>query len=122
MPTPAKARVVPAVKDAAKADKPGKALSKTSDAATKMIHARVDARIKKKATKTLQKMGLTMSDAVRVFLTRVASEEKMPFEVKVPNATTRAAMKEANQIIRARKARFATSKDLFDELEKVSSK
>ncbi len=39
-------------------------------------------------------MGLSVSDAVRVLLTRVAAEKALPFEVKVPNARTRVAMKE----------------------------
>jgi DNA-damage-inducible protein J len=40
-------------------------------------------------------MGVTVSDAVRVLLTRVAAEKALPFEVKAPNATTAAAIEEA---------------------------
>jgi DNA-damage-inducible protein J len=64
-------------------------------ATTEMVHVRIDKRIKTKAAKTLASMGLSVSDAVRVLLTRVAAEKALPFDVKVPNATTVAAMREA---------------------------
>jgi DNA-damage-inducible protein J len=66
-------------------------------AATEMVHVRVEKRIKTQAAKTLAAMGLSVSDAVRVLLTRVAAEKALPFEVKVPNATTAAAMREARK-------------------------
>jgi len=65
--------------------------------ATEMVHVRIDKRVKAKATKTLSAMGLSVSDAVRVLLTRVAVEQALPFEVKVPNATTAAAMRESRR-------------------------
>jgi len=91
--------------------------SETVMAATAMIHVRVDEDVKTQATETLALMGLSVSDAVRVFLKRVIIEQAMPFEVRVPNAETRAAMAEAEAIVRDRNARFATAKDLFDALE-----
>jgi DNA-damage-inducible protein J len=63
--------------------------------ATEMVHIRIDKRVKARATKALSAMGLSVSDAVRVLLTRVAAEKALPFEVKVPNAVTQAAMREA---------------------------
>jgi DNA-damage-inducible protein J len=63
-------------------------------------------------------MGLSVSDAVRVFLTRVATEKRLPFELKVPNSQTRAAMQEVDEMLRSRRARFATSEELFDDLAK----
>jgi DNA-damage-inducible protein J len=63
--------------------------------ATEMVHIRIDKRVKAQATKALSAMGLSVSDAVRVLLTRVAAEKALPFELKVSNATTVAAMKEA---------------------------
>jgi DNA-damage-inducible protein J len=63
--------------------------------ATEMVHVRIDKRIKTRAAKTLASMGLSVSDAVRVLLTRVAAEKALPFDVKVPNATTTAAIREA---------------------------
>ena len=64
-------------------------------ATTEMVHVRIDKRIKMRAAKTLASMGLSVSDAVRVLLTRVAAEKALPFDVKVPNAATAAAMREA---------------------------
>jgi len=66
-------------------------------ATTEMVHVRVDKRVKARASKALAAMGLSVSDAVRVLLTLVASEKALPFEVKVPNATTAAAMREARK-------------------------
>jgi len=63
--------------------------------ATEMVHVRIDKRVKAQAAKALSAMGLSVSDAVRVLLTRVATEKVLPFEVKVPNAATAAAMQEA---------------------------
>jgi DNA-damage-inducible protein J len=89
---------------------------------TTMVHVRVDETIKAQATETLAAMGLSVSDAVRVFLMRVVAEQQMPFALKAPNADTRAAMTEANAITRTRRARFATATALFDDLEKKRRK
>jgi DNA-damage-inducible protein J len=83
-----------------------------------MVHVRVDEQIKAQATETLAAMGLSVSDAVRVFLTRVVAEKQMPFALKVPNAETSAAMAEADKIARTRRVRFGTAAALFDDLEK----
>jgi DNA-damage-inducible protein J len=64
---------------------------------TEMVHVRIDKRIKTKASKTLAAMGLSVSDAVRVLLTRVAEEKALPFEVRVPNTRTVAAIREARK-------------------------
>jgi DNA-damage-inducible protein J len=58
-----------------------------------MIHVRVDQELKIRASDALEKMGLSLSDAVRLLLTRIAAEQALPFEVCVPNAETVAAMK-----------------------------
>lgn len=47
-----------------------------------------------------------MSDAVRILLKRVISDQAFPLELKVPNAQTRAAMEEARTMVKARAARF----------------
>ena len=87
-------------------------------AATTMIHVRVDDETKTQATETLAAMGLSVSDAVRLFLKRVVIEQALPFQLKVPNAETRAAMDESRAIVRAHRARFTTAHELFDDLEK----
>ena len=63
--------------------------------ANAVVRARIDERIKEEATVGLAAMGLTLSDAFRILLTRVAREKALPFEPLVPNAATIAAMKEA---------------------------
>jgi DNA-damage-inducible protein J len=57
-----------------------------------MVHIRVDEKVKEEAAETLASMGLTVSDAVRILLTRVAAEKAMPFDVRVPNRATKAAI------------------------------
>ncbi|BAM06077.1 type II toxin-antitoxin system RelB/DinJ family antitoxin [Leptospirillum ferrooxidans] len=69
-----------------------------------MIHVRIDERIKTEATETLSAMGLSESDAVRVFLLRIIAERQLAFELKVPNATTRRATQEADEIVRTKGA------------------
>jgi len=63
--------------------------------ATEMVHIRIDKRVKTQAARALSAMGLSVSDAVRALLTRVAAEKALPFDLKVPNAATAAAMKDA---------------------------
>lgn len=81
--------------------------------ATTMVHIRVDEKVKEKAAKTLAAMGLSVSDAVRVLLVRVAAEKALPFEVKVPNATTVRAMEAAD---RGKGKRFKSVGALYKDL------
>src|SRR4051794_40633481 len=83
-------------------------------AATKMIHVRVDDDIREEASAVLGSLGLSVSDAVRVFLHRVAASHSFPLELKVPNEETQAAIEEARAMRKARKARFATPDELFE--------
>ena len=57
-------------------------------AATEVVRARVDGRLKEEATAILAAMGLTVSDFVRIGLTRVVIEQGLPFEMRVPNRLT----------------------------------
>ena len=91
-------------------------------ASTAMVHVRVDEQVKVQATETLAAMGLSVSDAVRVFLMRVIADKQIPFTITVPNAETRSAIAEADQISRKHRGRFATGEELFDDLEKNCSK
>ncbi len=61
------------------------------------VRARIDGQIKNQAADVLADMGLTISDAIRLMLVRVAAEKALPFAVRVPNADTVAAMEEAQQ-------------------------
>jgi DNA-damage-inducible protein J len=60
-----------------------------------LVQTRIDPAIKLEAAAVLAAMGLTVSDAVRLMLTRIAREHALPFDPLVPNATTVAAMMEA---------------------------
>ena len=88
-------------------------ISEGTMAATEMVHVRIDKRVKTQAVKALSAMGLSVSDAVRVLLMRVAAEKALPFDLKVPNAGTTAAMKEARA---GGLASFDTVSDLMADL------
>ena len=82
-------------------------------AANQLVQARVDGAVKEEAAAVLAAMGLTISDAVRLLLTRVAQEKALPFAPLVPNAVTIEAMKEAR---RGGLPRFGSVQDLLDDL------
>ena len=91
-------------------------------ATTTMVHVRVDEKIKDQAAETLSSMGLTVSDAVRVFLTRIVADKELPFALKAPNESSRLAIAEAEQIVQSRRARFTTADALLNGLEEASRK
>jgi DNA-damage-inducible protein J len=62
-----------------------------------VVRARIDNRTKRQAAAALKKIGLTVSDAFRLLLVRVAAEKSLPFEPLNPNAKTVAAMKAARR-------------------------
>lgn len=81
--------------------------------ANAVVRARIDGRTKEEASAVLETMGLTLSDAFRLMVTRIAAEKTLPFAPLVPNAETIAAMKAG----RARRTRrFDTVDALFDDL------
>ena len=90
-------------------------------ALTSMLHIRVDDDIKDQATQALAAMGLSMSDAVRLFLRRVVVDQAFPLELKVPNAETLAAIEESRMMMSKRKARFADADALLADLEKTAA-
>ncbi len=59
-----------------------------------VVRARVSEEVKEEATEVLAEMGLTVSDAVRIMLNRVAKEKALPFELR-PNKSTRASMRKS---------------------------
>lgn len=73
----------------------------------------MDEKTKERAAKTLAGMGLSVSDAVRMLVVRVATEKALPFEGRVPNATTVKAMRAADL---AKGRRHRSAKALFKEL------
>jgi DNA-damage-inducible protein J len=79
-----------------------------------VVRARIDAATKDRATEALAAMGLSISDAIRLLLVRVAADKEFPFPVKVPNATTRKAMAELEQ---GKGKSFASADQLFKDLD-----
>lgn len=61
------------------------------------VRARIDTDTKSRAEVALQAMGLSISDAIRLMLTQVADEQRLPFEMKVPNEKTKAALAELEE-------------------------
>ncbi len=78
-----------------------------------LVQARIDGAVKEEAAAVLATMGLTLSDAVRLLLTRVAREHALPFDPLVPNAETVAAMVEAR---RDNRESFASVEALMADL------
>jgi DNA-damage-inducible protein J len=79
------------------------------------IRSRIEPDLKENATRVLASCGLNVSDGVRLFLRQVVAQNGLPFEVKAPNAVTRAAMEEADS---DNLPRFGSVQELFDDLEK----
>ena len=65
--------------------------------ANAVVRARIDEHTKKEAAAVLAAMGMTVSDAFRILLTRIAHEKALPFDPLVPDATTIRAIKEARR-------------------------
>ena len=78
-----------------------------------VVRARIDSDTKARATEALEAMGLSVSDAIRLLLLRVADEKRLPFVVRVPNAATAEAIEELEQ---GRGRRFDSAEDLFRDL------
>ena len=83
---------------------------------TAVIQARIDPEVKEKAQKVLDTLHISMSEAISVYLTQVALERAIPFEIRIPNDVTIAALEEAEE---GRNLQSARSVDaLFEELTK----
>jgi DNA-damage-inducible protein J len=80
---------------------------------TDVIRARIDSATKVKASAALAKMGLSVSDAIRMMMHRVAEEECLPFDVRVPNTASREAIAELEA---GKGKRHASADALFDDL------
>ncbi len=82
-------------------------------AADAIVRARIDSATKERAAAALAAMGLSISDAIRLLMLRVADEQRLPFDVKVPNAESRRAIQELHE---GKGKRFATATALFKDL------
>lgn len=79
-----------------------------------VVRARIDQATKERAVHALQTMGLSVSDVIRMLLYRIAEEQRLPFEVKVPNAVTQEAMA---QLEAGKGQRFDDVDSLMAELD-----
>ena len=78
-----------------------------------VVRARIDSDTKARATEALHAMGLSVSDAIRLLLVRIAEEQRLPFEVRVPNRKTLDAVRELEE---GRGKRFESAEDFFRDL------
>lgn len=78
-----------------------------------VVRARIDIQTKERAVEALQAMGLSVSDAIRLLMVRIADEQQLPFTVQVPNKATVQAMEE---IEAGKGKRFNQAEDLFEDL------
>jgi DNA-damage-inducible protein J len=81
--------------------------------ADSIVRSRIDTATKQRAAAALEAMGLTISDAIRLLLLRIADEQRLPFDVKVPNAKSRQAMQE---LVEGKGKRSASAAALFKDL------
>ncbi|MCY3706603.1 MAG: type II toxin-antitoxin system RelB/DinJ family antitoxin [Gammaproteobacteria bacterium] len=79
-----------------------------------VVRARIDSDTKARATEALKAMGLSVSDAIRLLMLRVAEEKRLPFTIQVPNRTTVEAMKE---LADGKGRRFDSVEELFRDLD-----
>lgn len=77
------------------------------------VRARIDTETKERAADALEAMGLSISDAIRLLMLRVADERRLPFEIKVPNARTKKAIAELEA---GKSKRFSNINDLMEDL------
>jgi DNA-damage-inducible protein J len=82
--------------------------------ANAVVRARIDEHVKEEASAILAAMGLTVSDAFRLLLVRIANDKALPFELLVANAETIAAMREAR---RGKLPSFASVDELMQDLD-----
>lgn len=86
---------------------------------TSEIRSRIEPELKDEAQEVLGRVGLNISDAIRLFLRQVVAVKGLPFEIReVPNATTQAAILEARQV----RARYDAPRDLVDGLKGKATK
>lgn len=77
------------------------------------VRARIDTNTKDRAAEALEAMGLSISDAIRLLMLRIADERRLPFEVKAPSKSSRKALAE---ITAGKVKTFATVDDLMADL------
>jgi len=79
------------------------------------VRARIDSELKDEASEILATMGLTVSDFIRIGLTKVVSEQGLPFVMRVPNKCTQTTLENSERGKELHRAKDAD--DLFDQLD-----
>jgi DNA-damage-inducible protein J len=82
-------------------------------ALTGMVRARIEPGLKARAETLLGRLGLNASDAIRLFYTQITLSHGLPFPVKVPNAETRKAMRDADA---GKVTRYGSAAEMFKKL------
>jgi len=77
-----------------------------------LVRARLNGAVKEEAEKVLDSLGLSMSDAIRLLATQIAVRHEFPLELKMPNAETRAALAESEDIVKLE--RIDSINELFE--------
>ena len=78
-----------------------------------VVRARIDSDTKERATAALDAMGLSVSDAIRLLMLRIADEQRLPFAAQVPNSITAKALEDLDS---GEGKRFGSADELFKDL------
>jgi DNA-damage-inducible protein J len=78
-----------------------------------VVRARIDSETKERATAALEAMGLSVSDAIRLLMLRIADEQRLPFTVQVPNSLSAKALEDLDS---GKGKRFDSADELFKDL------
>ncbi|OHB61814.1 MAG: hypothetical protein A2168_02280 [Planctomycetes bacterium RBG_13_50_24] len=79
-----------------------------------IVQARIDPQIKEDARGVLDELGMSMSEAIGIYLRQIVLRRAIPFELKLPNKATLQAIRELEE---GKGAKFATVKEFFKELD-----
>jgi DNA-damage-inducible protein J len=82
---------------------------------TEIINARIEPALKASAEKIFRALGMKTTDAISIFLSQVVLTKGLPFDVRIPNKTTRKAIREVAQ---GKGKRYKNAQQLVDELSK----
>jgi len=83
---------------------------------TAAVHSRISPEIKERAENILLRLGLSPTEAIRMFYTQITLRNGLPFAVEIPNATTRAALEDSRRSRNLKKHNSVD--DLFDSWDK----
>ena len=86
----------------------------TNQHKTETLNARIEPALKSNAERILKKLGLSNAEAIRLFYTQICLNKGLPFDIKIPNKTTLAAMQELKT---GNAKKFNSAKELFKDLD-----